>query len=290
MPTRKDKTWQVIHSWQHQESGRKVFEAKSNQIAQTCKSGSFIKFPIVLYASQVIYQNEQLILSYGNPGLTSANFVASAPTLDCNLIQANTTLRWKVYGYSDYFNRIPWYPRVVDSYPHTKLFGEKLYVAGFFVLFFLALAMASVMYKTEHHYKVLGTVLCATSCGLYLFFNSLPAYTGPYLSHLHLSPELAHKLSDTFISLGATGLFLFLFQEGVLLRKVFLFHCISSLIGLAIVTLSSDGDVIQFGTTFQFIPILVSFMNISITCFFYSKQSKKKSDWIFFGVSTLFIV
>ncbi|MDD9950186.1 MAG: HAMP domain-containing sensor histidine kinase, partial [Zetaproteobacteria bacterium] len=33
-----------------------------------------------------------------------------------------------------------------------------------------------------------------------------------------------------------------------------------------------------------------SFMNISITCFFYSKHSKKKSDWIFFGVSTLFIV
>ncbi len=257
--TTDDPLWKVTRAWQSSDENPLTLEAISFENAIACNKNQdyYLKLPLVLYGAQEIYQGNRLVYRWGYPAMNGANIVTSAPIIPCYQITSNDPITWKVYAYAYHFAQIVDFPKISDQKPRTKLFNEFFYVAGILSLISISVLLFLTLARRENNSLTYPLSLSALFLAGYLFGNCIDIFG------IKISMFWAHKLADGSLSLGVVSLLYYLARIDVLSNRMWRLHTTSFVIGFPIIIFGPDGDVMQFGTSFQFLTSTLSLILIA---------------------------
>jgi signal transduction histidine kinase len=241
--------WEITQDWTDSGSGR-AFAATSRALPEACRANpaGYVEFPMIIHAVQEVALDGRLLEATGNSDFKSVGSFYGVPTISCERLAGGKVASWRVDGYSRYFSRFPFFPRVVGGRPAHNFFAETMHalVAG------ATLAM-SIFLLTIFLGKVsLGLTLSVS--GSCLFASAYFAAAASGILRLRWPMLEAHRFGDLGIWVALALLFNAFRIERYLPRAVFAGYLGAIGIGCALIAAGNDGDMIQFGSSFAFIP------------------------------------
>jgi signal transduction histidine kinase len=287
VPASVPSSWVSENVWKQTGSGI-TFEASSTELASQCRQNpkGFVKFPLVLYgAHEITFDNGRPLL-FGHPDMQEANYVVSAPVLECAQLADVSTVHWKAHGYSKYFAHVSSFPEFTEHKPFTHLFGETLYIGSAIGLIILSIFALSVLYGRESNALLLA--LCSSICGITIYFLTLVA---PSIE-VSMPVLTLHKIGDFSLALGISFVIACFYIERLIPRWLFIAQFIATASALPFVLFGTNGNSVQFGTSLPMPTVLMSFglAAYSLSRKFYAYRSIESAFIFLFSAIFFFVI
>jgi len=240
--------WTIKQDWSGTPSGRRIVMI-SKEAASYCRSNqnSYIEFPMVIHGTHSISLDDRIHIQYGDPTFRTTHSFYGAPYLKCAEVSARTQrISWQVDSYTQYFARISFYPRAVESKPTHNLLAEVVHLIAAGGAFLMALFTFTMFYGRVNRslvFSVAGSCACA---GVY-FSSCVAGILGLDMPMLD-----AHKVADIGVWMALVLIINAMKYENFISENVFRSLAFFVLIGLGIIFLGTTGDMIQLGTSLPF--------------------------------------
>lgn len=239
--------WTISRAWQAA-GPVTVLEASSRSIVSECGAhpGESIQFPEVIHGAHEILLDGKPVLRFGDPAFRMARSFYGAPVLACSELAGGHQLTWRVYAYSRYFARIPYFPRLTRSPLLAGFLAESFDLLATGALVILSLFTLIVFWRKEQRPLTLSISLAALAWSVYSG-GTVPALLGIRAPMLEV-----HKVADTGLWVGAALFFNALRLEKVLGGRLYAAYLANLALAELIILASPTGDAIQLGTSLPF--------------------------------------
>lgn len=250
-------SWTIESNWDFNLT-HPQFKASSVDAVNKCRLNpdSLLSFPVLLYGAQEIFLDNKSILKYGDPTFTKSNFVVGAPELKCQDLIQGKELKWIATAYSASFVKTLDWPVYHKRKVTNQFFAVYQYIGGIVGLFFVALFSFFIMYRKERTEFIIAFLGACLFISIYMIGCISPLLTN------NLSMLMVHKISDISLGIGNTFLFTAFFLEKQITKKYIYFQYFSQMTGSVISLLGANGDIVQFGSTIQFISAILILIKI----------------------------
>ncbi|MBY0412981.1 MAG: hypothetical protein K2Q18_02390 [Bdellovibrionales bacterium] len=261
--------WEITKKWDSVGS-QYIFEANSSTLVSHCQKNENdnLVFPQIIHSSQTLEVDGVRVAILGQADHSASSPFYQQMLVSCSQIKHGNNIKWTVLSYSYYFSRINQSPYFEKNIWGINFLNVTTNFLAFGILIILSL-FTLIIFKNRVSDELTYSV-CIGSFFLAIYF----ANTANFLFGLHITMLSSHKMGDIALWIGVYFFYRAFEADKFSPRVSSIAIRVAIILGIFVIFIGGNGDVVQLGTTIPMLPVSVALGTVVVNI--YNKMQNKK--------------